>query len=118
MNKEPHYYQIKGLRYFSLLLKGAFLLYLTGFLMYNPPFLIEINNFIKIILSLFLIYRFNKFRNPPIIYNNLDRVVIYSTGVYILIISFAEILLQLTLYFRSYIIQYKSQIISYLKNLL
>jgi hypothetical protein len=113
---EHNYYQIKGLRYFSLLLKGSFLLFLTGFINDHPPLLIEVNNIIKICLSVFLIYRFNKFRKPAIVFDKLDRVVIYSIGIYILVISFSEIILKTTLYFRSYIIQYKEEIIHYLQK--
>lgn len=112
-----HYYQRKGLRYFSFILKGSLLLYLTGFLNNHPPFLVYVNNIIKICLSCFLIYRFNKFRTPAITFNELDRVIIYSIGIYILILSFSEILLKTTIFFRSHIILFETETIQFLQKI-
>jgi hypothetical protein len=113
-----HYYKIKGLRYFSAILKGSFLLYLTGFLSNRSMFLIYLNNVLKIVASCFLIYRFNRFRKPAIVFNQLDRSLIYSIGVYILVISFSEFLLKMTLILRSHIISYKTEIITWVRKII
>jgi hypothetical protein len=91
-NKKLYNFQYYTLKYFSILFKIALVLYITGFLSYKPPFIIELNFLLKIILAIFLIYRFNSHRKKLIHFTELDRKICFSSGLYILLISFADII--------------------------
>jgi hypothetical protein len=47
--------------------------------------------FIKIIIALFLIYRFNPFRKYSIQCTELDKKMAYSAGLYILLFTFLDL---------------------------
>jgi len=50
---------------------------------YNPAFLDDINNYTRIYICLFLLWRFNPFRHLDK-FTNLDRKIAFSAGVFIL----------------------------------
>lgn len=54
-----------------------------GFSRYNPAFLDDINNYTRIYICLFLLWRFNPFRHLDK-FTNLDRKIAFSAGVFIL----------------------------------
>jgi hypothetical protein len=112
-NKLLYNFQYNFLRVFSFILKIAFFLYITGFLSIRPPFLAQINFVIKIIIAVFLIYRLNSHRSHKIIFTELDRKIGHSAGLYILIVSFAEILNHYTELLRNNIIKQKTSLLSY-----
>lgn len=105
-NKTVYDFQFNFIKYFSYLVKIIAVLYITGFLQIKPPFIIELNYFIKIILALFLMYRFNKYRENKIKFTELDRKICYSAGLYILLISFADFINEYIEAIRSYLIRY------------
>jgi hypothetical protein len=43
-------------------------------------------------MALFLIYRFNSYRKEKIKFTELDRKICYSAGLYILLVSFFDII--------------------------
>lgn len=47
-----------------------------------PVYLKQLDNFIKVYISLFLIYRFNPFRETK--FTDLDRKIVFSAGVFVL----------------------------------
>jgi len=116
-NKKLYDFQYNFLRVFSFILKIAFLLYVTGFLAIKPPFLAQINFVLKVILAFFLIYRFNSHRTYKIKFTELDRKIAHSAGLYILLVSFAEILNRYTELLRSNIIHHKKSLILFFFNL-
>lgn len=63
-------------------------------LVYNEPILfIQINFLIKVIIGIYLIYKFNDFRNhKSITFTVLDKKICYSAGIYLLIFSFADVI--------------------------
>ena len=79
---------------------------MIGFLKDKPQQLLIMNFCIKVILGIFLIYRFNGYRSNKIIFTELDRKVIYSIGIYILILSFADIIVNFLTMIRSIILPY------------
>ena len=54
-----------------------------GLSRYNPAFLDDINNYTRIYICLFLLWRFNPFRHLDK-FTNLDRKIAVSAGVFIL----------------------------------
>jgi hypothetical protein len=54
-----------------------------GLSKYNPAFLDDINNYIRIYICLFLLWRFNPFRRLEK-FTNLDRKIAFSAGLFIL----------------------------------
>jgi hypothetical protein len=54
-----------------------------GLSKYNPAFLDTINNYIRIYICLFLLWRFNPFRQS-VPFTNLDRKIAFSAGLFIL----------------------------------
>jgi hypothetical protein len=94
----------------SLIFKIGFFLYITGFLIYKPPYLLEINFFLKMIVALFLMYRFNSLRKHQIRFTELDRKIASSAGLYILVVSFADIINQYTEELRSFFVKYRTTI--------
>ena len=54
-----------------------------GLSKYNPAFLDDINNYIRIYICLFLLWRFNPYRHLDK-FTNLDRKIAFSAGVVIL----------------------------------
>ena len=69
------------------------LIFIYG-LVYNEPMLfIQINFLIKVIIGIYLIYKFNDFRtHSSIKFTVFDKKVCYSAGLYLLIFSFADVI--------------------------
>jgi len=78
---ELHWFDYITLFMFILFLYGSF---------YNSPYIfVQLNFIIKIIIGIYLIYRFNDFKRVNHI-TLLDQKICGSAGFYILIFSFAD----------------------------
>ena len=91
-NKYIYDIQYIGLETFSYISKIVFVLFIFGFFADKPAFFLHISFIIKIIVSLFLIYRFNSYRKYKITFTELDRKAIFSIATYILIFSFLDVI--------------------------
>jgi len=91
-NKNFYNFELKFLTYFSYVTKFTVLLFLIGIFQNKPTILIQFNFVVKVILALFLVYRFNSYRKHKIEFTELDRKVCYSVGIYIILISFLDII--------------------------
>ena len=89
---------------------------MVGFFQEKPISILKINYVIKIAIAFFLIYRFNPYRIGKIMFTDLDRKVAYSAGVYILTLSFIDILDQYVEIFRAQITSYTLPIIAHVKS--
>ena len=81
---------------FSFLTKIFIVSFFLGVFYKDPlaslaPIMSKINFFIKILISLFLMYRFNSFRTQKIKFTELDRKISYSAGLYIFALSFLDL---------------------------
>jgi hypothetical protein len=111
-NKDVYNFELNFLYYFNMITKLTIILFIIGFFQSEPIIMIEFTFIIKIILALFLIYRFNNYRQKHIRFTELDRKVCYSSGIYIIIISFIEFINNYTEYIRKkYILPYTKPII-------
>jgi hypothetical protein len=69
---------------FSLLVYITWILYFVIFLGVStqaPQYLDKLNYYVKIYVSLFLIFRFNPFRKVE--FNELDREIAFSAGIFL-----------------------------------
>ena len=113
-NKTIYNFEITIVKLFSYTSKVVLVLFLIGVVQEKPIYVIECNYMLKIAIALFLIYRFNSYRKT-VVFTELDRKVTYSAGVYILVISFFDIIAQFTGEIRAKITPYTLPIINYFK---
>jgi len=90
-NKNLYNFELNFLKYFSFITKLTVVLFIIGIFQNKPTFIVKFNFVVKLLLGFFLIYRFNSFRKKKISFTELDRKVCYSTGIYILLISFISL---------------------------
>ena len=102
----------------SLITKVVIFLFIIGFFQDKPIAYVEFNSILKIVLGVFLIYRFNKYRKEKIKFTELDRKVCYSVGLYIIVISFIDILNKYVDQFREIIKPYTMPIVNYVKYII
>lgn len=115
-NKNIYNFQIYFLYFFSIITKATVILFFIGFFQERPAIIIKINSIVKFILGLYLLYRFNRYRKHKIEFTELDRKICYSTGLYIVLLSLGEYILQLSYTIRSRLIVYTSPVVDYVKK--
>lgn len=103
-------------KYFSLISKIVMVLFIIGFFSGKPESFLFANFIVKVLIALFLIYRFNSYRIYKIKFTELDRKLCYSAGLYILLISFVDITQIYVEQIRSFIIPYTSPIINSIRS--
>jgi hypothetical protein len=93
-------------------------LFIIGFFQTKPSKFVEFNFIVKLILGLFLIYRFNSYRKKKIEFTELDRKVCNSAGFYIVTISFIDYIDSYTEKIREIISPYTTPIVNKIKSIL
>jgi hypothetical protein len=79
--------------WFDLITVIMVIIFIYGLVYNEPTLFIQINFLIKVIIGIYLIYKFNDFRNHKSIqFTVLDKKICYSTGIYLLIFSFADVI--------------------------
>ena len=115
-NKFIYNLELNFISIFSWITKIVIFLYIVGFFKEKPLQFETINFTFKVIIALFLIYRFNSYRKKTIHFTELDRKIAYSSGIYILLISFVDIFDVYTQKFRNIIVPYTKPIINTAKS--
>ena len=115
-NKHVYNIELSIVKLFSYTSKIVLVLFLIGFLQEKPLYIIELNYILKIIIALFLVYRFNSYRRNAVVFTELDRKVTFSAGMYILVISFVDIITYYTHELRAKITPHTLPIIEYVKT--
>jgi hypothetical protein len=90
-NKFIYNLEYSGLQIFNIISQIVFVLFIVGFFSDKPEIFLQINFVIKIVIALFLMYRFNSYRKEKITFTELDRKAIFSIAVYILLFSFFDL---------------------------
>jgi hypothetical protein len=116
-NKYIYNLELKFIKIFSIITQIIVFLFIIGFFQEKPKEFLVINSIVKILISFFLIYRFNRYRKN-IKFTELDRKVIYSSALYIIIISFADILNKYIEIIRTYIYKFTKPIIIKIKEMI
>lgn len=117
-NKFIYNLELNFITIFSWITKIVTFLYIVGFFHNKPLQFVKINFIIKVMISLFLIYRFNSYRKKQIHFTELDRKVAYSAGQYILLLSFIDIVDVYTEKIRNTIDPYTKPMIDKIKPFL
>lgn len=118
-NKKLYNFELKFITFLSIINIIGITLFIIGFFQVIPNVILKFNIFFKIILALFLIYRFNDYRKHPIRFTELDRKICFSTGVFIIIISFIDIITYNIEFIRkNYILPYTVPVLNYSKKIL
>jgi hypothetical protein len=116
-NKQLYNIELNFLTSLSVINIVCIILFIIGFFQAQPIFILKFNIFFKIILALFLIYRFNNYRKQPIRFTELDRKICFSTGIYIILISFIDIITYNIEYIRNnFILPYTQPVVNYFKG--
>ena len=103
--------------YFGWISKLVWTFFIVGVFTDKPTLYLTVNFFIKVMLSLFLMYRFNSYRIHKIRFTELDRKVCYSAGVYILMISFMDLLQSYVERLRHLVNPYTQPVVNRIKKL-
>lgn len=118
-NKKLYYFELNFITFLNLINLICITLFIIGFFQVQPVLILKFNIFFKVILALFLIYRFNGYRKQKIRFTELDRKICFSTGVFIILISFIDIITFNIEYIRNnFILPYSQPIITYFKMFL
>ena len=118
-NKKLYDFELKFITFLSIINFISITLFIVGFFKVQPALILKFNIFFKIILALFLIYRFNDYRKQPIRFTELDRKICFSTGFFIIIISFIDIITYNIEFIRNnYILPYTEPLLNYFKTIL
>ena len=91
------------------------ILYIVGVINSKSELIFQINFTFKIIIALYLIFRFNS-KKADLQISKIDRKLIYSAGVYILLFSFTDIITVYLEEIRNFLIPYTSPIIKIINN--
>ena len=120
-NKHLYNFQYKFLTYFSYLVKISLVLYIVGAFSTKSVIMIQINFFVKLFLGVFLVYRFSGRRIHKVQFTDLDRKIAYSAGLYIIVVSFSDLLASITEKTRTHVMKflqpYKNMVYSKYKQL-
>jgi hypothetical protein len=91
------------------------ILYIIGIINSKSELILQINFVFKIIIALYLIFRFNSNKSDLQI-SKVERKLIYSSGVYILIFSFADIITVYLDVIRNFLSPYTGPILTKIDN--
>jgi len=115
-NKAIYNFEYKFITFCSYVTKLTVFLFMIGFFQQKPTSYVKLNIFIKTLISVFLIYRFNKYRTSKIVFTELDRKVVYFAGVYILTLTFIDLYEHYMELLRSHITKYTLPIVTKIKE--
>ena len=92
-------------------------LYIFGIVNAQPSTLLKFNFVIKVIASIYLIYRFNNWSKTKMEFTNLDRKLVVGVSIFSLIVSFSDIIIIYLNYIRNVVIKnFTSKIKDIVKN--
>ena len=117
-NKKIYHAELQFLKIFEWLSKITLFLFFIGFFQNKPSLFVEFNFIVKLVLALFLIYRFNSYRKTKIEFTELDRKVCYSAGTYILMISFIDLIDHYSNELRAKILPWTTPLVNRIKQTL
>ena len=82
LNKDIHLLQERGFTIVIIITWILYIIIVLGISQNAPEYLDDLQYYVKIYISLFLIYRFNPFRRVE--FTNLDTKIAFSAGVFLL----------------------------------
>ena len=116
-------YTYKGLKILSVFSKIFVVFFIIGIVYakfhFTELFKSKFTQFasvIKIIVAFLLIYRFNPYRKYKIKYTDLDRKISYSTGMFLIIITFSELIVYYSDAIHHIVSPYTTQVVNTFYN--
>ena len=106
------------IHYFDWITLFVIVLFILGVLGNKPASFLAVNCVVKVILAIYLIYRFNSYRKDIPKLTDLDRKICYSAGVYILMFSFLDVIQSYVERLRNMIDPYTVPIVKNIKSLM
>jgi len=80
------------IHWFDIITLIMFCIFIFGFVYNIPSIFIQFNFIIKVLIALYLIYKFNDFRTDTVKFTLLDKKICYSAGIYLFLFSFADVI--------------------------
>lgn len=80
------------IHWFDIITLIMFCIFIFGFVYNVPSIFIQFNFIIKVLIALYLIYKFNDFRTDTVKFTLLDKKICYSAGIYLFLFSFADVI--------------------------
>ena len=77
--------------WFDIITFVMIFIFIYGFVFNSPFVFIQINFIIKVLIAIYLMYKFNDFREK-IVFTTLDKKICFSAGFYIFVFSFADVI--------------------------
>jgi len=96
------------LHWFDIITLIMFCIFIFGFVYNVPSIFIQFNFIIKVLIAMYLMYKFNDFRTDTVKFTLLDKKICYSAGIYLFLFSFADVI-------NSYFIELRKNIINLIK---
>ena len=79
--------------WFDLITLLLIFIFIFGLVHTEPVIFNQINFIIKVIIGIYLIYKFNDFNyHKTIVFTVLDKKICFSAGLYLLVFSFADLI--------------------------
>ena len=98
-------FEEKSITLVGLITYTIICLYIFGIIDAKQTTLLKFNFVLKVVASIYLIYRFNNWSKSKMEFTNLDRKLIVSVSIFSLIISFSDIIIVYLNYIRSFVIK-------------
>lgn len=89
-NKHLYNFEYNVLRGFSILTKLIVIFFIIGLFQENTGYFVQVLMVTKILLGVFLVYRFNNWRQHKVTFTELDRRVADSAGQYIILLAILD----------------------------
>jgi hypothetical protein len=80
------------LHWFDIITLIMFCIFIFGFVYNVPSIFIQFNFIIKVLIAMYLMYKFNDFRTDTVKFTLLDKKICYSAGIYLFLFSFADVI--------------------------
>jgi hypothetical protein len=117
-NKHVYNFEYNVLVFFSIATKLVLIFFIIGLFQEHPHNFIEILMVIKVLLGIFLVYRFNRWRQHKITFTELDRRVAFSAGQYIILLAILDYVVKYVDEIRNFISPYTRPIVTKLTGTL
>jgi len=114
-NKFVYNLQYIFVRWFRFITAIVITLYIVGFLAKYPFGFNEVKFIFEFLIALFLLYRFNNFRNK-IVLTELDKEVAFTAGEYLLIVALVDLFAGYEDKLRPKLLKYTQPVVDYFKK--
>jgi hypothetical protein len=75
---------------------------------------LKVTFYVKFVVALLLVYRFNSYRTAKIQFTNLDRKMAYSAGLFILLLAFADAIVYYSTKIHTIAYPYSSYVVNFI----